>query len=219
MKKFYVIFISVVLFFGCNTVQQERIYVKKPEIKRIPKPVKLICNMPDIPLIDNFEGDILLWEIKTNGEAGGKINIINDGNENKVVHLIYKINYSSDNYSPHAVTIIYTRKMNFSNYKGIKFYASGTPTVSYKLKVFEIENYWNENRKEIWCKSFKVSQKWKVYRIPFNQMEVEEYYEQDYVSDNIQTFTNISGIAFSVQNNFLPQTVSGELYLDNIELY
>lgn len=218
MRRNLLLFIVIIIAYNCNTVKRN-ITVKLPSQEEktviLKKPVIII---PDIPLIDNFEGTLSLWRIKINGDATGNLSII-ETNKNKIGHLTYRVRYSDEEYSPHNVTIIYTRRMDFSKYSGIRFYAYGTPTVTFKLKIYEIENYYGSEKREIWYKSFKVTQEWKVYRIPFNQMKVEEFFEQDYVSDNIQSLSNIIGIAFSVQNNFISEPVNGDLYIDNIELY
>ncbi len=111
--------------------------------------------------------------------------------------------------------------MNFKNYKGIKFLAkSDIRDIIFKIKIHEEEEYFNPNRtEEIWYTRFKVKPSWSEYKISFRDMDVEEYYEQNYMSDNKQNFTNISGIEISVQNFAKTDTIVGELYLDNITLY
>lgn len=218
MRQYVLLLIIIIFTYNCNTVKKNISVKPSSQEKKVITTSNLIIIIPDIPLIDNFEGALSLWRIKLSGEATGNLSII-ETNNNKIGHLTYKVGYSDEEYSPHSVTMIYTRKMDFTKYSGIKFSAYGTPTVVFKLKMFEIEDYYGKEKKEIWYKSFKVTQKWKVYRIPFNQMEVEEFFEQDYVSDNIQSLSNIIGIAFSVQNNFISEPVEGELYIDNIELY
>lgn len=92
--------------------------------------------------------------------------------------------------------------------------------VFYKLKIFEKEHYYNSKQgQEVWYKIFYVYNKWKEYKILFNEMHVKEYWEQDYISDNQQIFTNITGICITVQNRYKNKTINGTLYVDDIELY
>lgn len=175
------------------------------------------CYNYEIPMIDDFESD-LFWELECKGESQGWLDIIGD-NHNKFANLIYAIQYSKEKVSPHQVNMVLRRKMDLSQYKGIKFSARGTPRFILKIKLYEKENYYKEEKKEIWYKMFTVSPEWKDYQIAFDQMEVTEYYEQDYVSNDLQELTNVSGIGFSVQNNIVTQNVKGEFCIDNVQLY
>ena len=110
--------------------------------------------------------------------------------------------------------------MNFKNYSGIKFIAKGKHNILYKIKIYEKEDYYKgRDVKEVWYKPFRVYGQWKEFKISFKEMVIEEYWEQEYISDNIQAFTNIAGVSITAQNLSSKEPVKGRIFLDNIELY
>jgi len=221
MKKLSLILI-LLFFYRCSGTDKE--IVKIGEIKKVSqlksvKKIEPLLNRNRLPLIDNFESDDNHWGLIIAGESRAFFNIVSDKPNNKAAYLNYEIKFSDEEYSPNRVSLVYNHKMNFKSYNGISFTAKGDSKFIYKVKVFEVENYYMGNKKEVWYKTFKVTPEFKLYKINFNEMKVEEFFEQDYVSDNIQTFTNISGIGFTIQNGFSADMDKGNLYIDNILLF
>lgn len=166
-------------------------------------------------IIEDFKHDLKYW----NFASEMSLTKIKDGDKPIGVFQC-SLPYSIEEYGNHVKQIRYFRTMNFSKFYGIKLVAKGTPGVIYKVKIYKPENYYpGHNTEEIWYAKFQVRTNWEEYKILFKEMEVEEFYEQDYISNNEQNFTNISGIGISAQNNREPTNFKGELYLEKIELF
>ncbi len=168
-------------------------------------------------IIDDFEATLSYWHYDKKLDNNFNRKFIDNLNIGK---FIFIAKFSQEEFHPYINEIIYKRKMNFSKYHGVIFYAKGDSRILYKLKILEMEDHFNnQNGYEIWYKVFAVDNQWREFRIDFNDMRVEEYWEQNYISDNIRVFTNIMGISFTAQNISYPKNISGNLYIDNIELY
>ncbi len=217
MKNIYtVIFIS--LFIGCAA--EKKIVLNQEPKKIIQKKIKLdVFN----GIIEDFEHGLNYWSKKSIEKNFITLYATDSGILNKVKNKIgvinYTIGYSTDYYKTYAI-LEYYKKMNFSKYKGIQFIARGNEDVNFRFKIYEMEEYKpGENIKEVWYYDFKADNNWAEYKLPFSRMQVEEYWEQNYVSDNQQIFTNIAGIAISVKNSHTPGYITGNLYIDDIKLY
>lgn len=167
-------------------------------------------------LIDDFEENLSYWHIhgvpasfSRRGEKSGTVG-----------HLGFKLGYSPEEFEGDIAFLRYARRMNFRSYRGIRFMARGSPEILFKIRIREREERLaGQVTDEVWFKPFRAGEEWGEYRIPFGEMQVEEYYEQDYISDNIQVFTNIAMVEISAQNRSRTEAVSGELFLDDIRLY
>lgn len=209
MKNKIIVLFFIFFIIGCKT--GERIYKIQSKMN--------YPEIPSLPVIENFENSIDLWRLVIGKDSYGRLEKEFISNNNVGV-LFYSVPFSDEEFSPYFVGILYEKSFDLSKFKGLKFYASSdNQDITVKLKIFEIEYFANEPKKEIWYKKIKLSNQWQLYRIDFNTLSVEEFYEQDYVSDNIQNFQNVSGIAIFVQNNKKSESISGKLYIDNIEVY
>jgi len=187
----------------------------QPEIS--PMKIPLMAENEFDGVIENFEKNLQYWSMDYS--TGSFLNKVNISNYN-IGEFKFKAIYCSEEYHPDISIIRYRRKMDFSPYKGIRFIARGTRSALYKIKIYEREEYFRDfDVDEIWYRKFRVNNEWNEFRILFKDMEVEEYWEQDYVSDNLQVFTNITGIAITAQNMASTKPIRGTLYIDNIELY
>lgn len=203
-----IVCLMVILFFlSCQTEKKQVVYQKKIE--------RFTPSDSFNGIIDDFENNLVFWK-----ENNAKI-ITQRENNNHICIFKFKAAFSPELSEDSISSIRYNRKMNFQRYKGIKFSAkSDYSDILFKMRVYEKENYFkNKRTNEIWYKSFKVTPAWLEYRVSFKDMRVEEYYEQDYISDGIQIFSEILGIEISAHNLAKNDTIDGELYLDNIMLY
>ena len=210
MKKIKLLFILLIII---NCQSQETHIVKKTIINNQDNSIHDKFN----GIIEDFEENLKYWTYnQKNNTALTKV-LLNNINVGK---FIFNAPYSQEEYHTHINYIFYKRKMDFSKYRGIKFTAKGNSIIRYKIKIFEKEDYYEgQDAKEIWYKIFEVHENWEEYMIFFNEMQVEEYWEQDYVSDNAQVFTSIVGISITAQNISTRNPVKGALYIDNIELF
>ncbi len=199
-------------------IKQNIVQKKVKSVKRINTPKKCIEAVDNFNgVIEDFEKSLKYWQYT--GKNNGIFNKIplHSGNIGK---FEFNAPYSREEYHPHINLTMYRRKMDFSKYKGIKFIAKGAPTILYKIKILEREVFYSGyDVKEVWYKIFRINNAWKKYRIFFKDMQVEEYYEQDYVSDNIQVFTNVIGINITAQNMSTRGLIKGIIYIDDIELF
>ncbi len=214
--KIVISLIFLWIFISCSA--EKKNIVKIAEIKQ-PAPKKI---QPEVfnGIIDNFE-KFSLWQKKNLDNNFITLRVIKDLEKvsNHIGEIDYRIGYSTEEYKSYVLLELY-KKMNFSKYNGVMFTAKGTDNVKFRFKIYEVEEYLpGEKIKEIWYRDFRVSDKWEEYKLPFSSLRVEEYWEQDYVSDNIQVFTNIAGVAITAFNSKTPEFVEGTLYIDNIKLY
>ncbi len=220
MKKIIILSSIFFIIYFLNCATEKKIEAGEKKVVKITAPKEKPFN----GIIEDFENDLRYWSTKAEVPNLASLLIKPQKIDNKKINNIgilkFKVGFSREYYSPKFPVFIYLRKMNFSKYNGVQFSAKGTSDVVYKFKILEVENYESDrNIKEIWFSEFRVSDNWQEFRLPFSRMEVEEYWEQDYVSDNRQIFTNIAGIEISVQNNSIPSFINGTLYIDNIKLY
>jgi len=167
-------------------------------------------------IIEDFEKGLQYWEFSKNVETVLTRITVDDQN---IGQLNFNARFSLEEYNPYIHTMMYRRKMDFRKYKGVKFSAKGDSDILYKFKIFEKEHYYRKSCNEVWYRVFKVKEEWQEFKISFSDMIVEEYWEQDYISDNLQIFTNIVGIGITAQNRTINKEIKGIFYIDNIVLY
>ena len=219
MKKTKLLFIILIIL---NCKSQETRFITKTLINNEGNPIcekleKLEKFDEFNGIIENFEKKLEYWSYNHKNNTFLEKTVFSNINVGK---FIFSAPYSHEEFHPNINYIFYNRKMDFSKYKGIRFIAKGGNSILYKIKIFEKEDYYKgEKVNETWYKTFEVQGNWKEYKILFNEMQVEEYWEQDYISDNIQIFTNIVGISITAQNISSRNDIKGTLYIDNIELY
>ena len=202
-----------------TVIKKQNIVQKKVKsVKRINTPKKRIVVVDNFNgVIEDFEKSLKYWQYTSKNNGIFNKIPLHSGN---IGEFEFNAPYSREEFHPHINYIMYMRKMDFSKYNGIKFIAKGAPTILYKIKIMEKEVFYSGyDVKEVWYKIFRVNNAWKKYRIFFKDMQVEEYYEQDYVSDNIQVFTNVIGISITAQNMSTRGLIKGEIYIDDIELF
>lgn len=211
----YINIILVFFFFlSCQTEKKICSINNTPE-NQITKKVPIIRTFNGV--IEDFESQLDFWNSYFESKAVFKKITMEDMN---VGIFEFDAPYSLEEYHQFIPAIIYKRKMDFTPYQGVKFLAKGQSDIMFKFKIFEKENYYDDKRgREVWFKEFYVQSKWQEYRIDFNEMNVEEFWEQNYISDNFQMFTNIIGICITAQNTQKKGTIRGQLYIDNIMLY
>ncbi|MDD5066915.1 MAG: carbohydrate binding domain-containing protein [bacterium] len=221
MKLLKLIF-CILFLAGCHSNEAGIIKNDVQTVKKEPLPLKTMF-IPERPavfngLIEDFEQNLFYWD-SAPGINGQELTLDREA-QNSIGVFRFQAVYSADEYSDRIIIFQYKRKMDFSRFRGIRFLARGTPEIQFKIRIYEKENYLKDTfSDEIWYKIFKVKKDWIEHRIPFYDLQVEEYYEQDYISDTKQVFTNIAGIGISARNFSRTETIPGELYLDNISLY
>jgi len=218
------LFIILILFLiSCVSKPVKEKIIKKNNVIKTNKIMKKeIKSSVDIDkftgIIDDFEDGLKYWVWSSRNNTSFKR--ITENGKNHIGEFSFKAIYSPEEFHSQINIVLYKRKMDFSSFKGIRFFAKGTGKVLFKIKILEKEDYYKEkNVNEIWYKIFKVDNTWKEYVLLFKEMQVEEYYEQDYISDNLQVFTNIVGICFTAQNMSTTEAIDGKLYIDDIELF
>jgi len=208
--KIIKIFIILLLFVSCKTIENKKLPLIQAEK----------INFLSLPLIDNFENPFPFWKLVVGENSDGKF-LIESQENNRIGVLYYKVPFSNEEFPPYYVGILYEREFNFTNFKGIMFYAySDNQDINLKLKLYESEIFNNENKIEIWYKKIKLNSKLELYKINFNEFIVEEFYEQNYVSDNIMNLEKIIGVGIFIENNNrYNDLLSGKLYIDDIKLF
>lgn len=233
MKRI-LIFLIVLLIISCDSTTRQ--LVKKTVIKKnnniiYEKKKENVINENKIALdrnneildkfngvIEDFEKNLHYWTYSKTQPAS--LNRISMDNGASIGQFVFEAPYCKEEYHPNINHIFYSRKMDFNKYKGIRFMAKGEGAALYKIKILEKEEYYpGKNVNEVWYKVFRVNGDWQEYKILFKEMQVEEYWEQNYISDNIQVFTNVIGISITAQNMSIRDNIKGVLFIDNIELY
>jgi len=208
-----ILFLLILIFFltQCTTSRQERIDIKKS--------VEPVYRTKFPPLIEDFEEPSNYWLPVEKGLAGIDITMIEFQNNKICVLTFSNIRYCRYEYPSDFAGIQLNKSFDFSPFRGITFTAKGTPCFDYKIKIFEKELSSSGLRYEIWFKKFKIKPYWQTYSFNFNELISEEYFEQDYMGDEIFNPTNIGGIGIFIQNNSTGSLDYGKLYIDNIMVF
>ncbi len=226
-KKVFFIALLVIIYIGCELknnrvvkrttrkIKKRKTVAKKPVVRKIKPAVVSIDKFNGV--IEDFEKDLKYWHYSRRNDTSLKKLPVNSQNIG-----IFEFNapYSAEEFHSHINYIVYRRKMDFSPFKGIKFKAKGHVAGFYKIKILEKEDFYpGHNVQEVWYERFRVNNTWQNYKILFSSMGVEEYYEQNYVSDNVQTFANIIGVCITAQNISIKGSIKGKIFVDDIKLF
>ncbi|GEM_PF-3165005 len=232
--------IAMLLIIGCKTdveLTQQEMHSTKPITPSAPAicwsgvgPAVDTHSIPHIErLIDDFDRIRDNWE--TTFSAGssshfGLISVVpgNTINPTKTAAgFKFLIINSKKLHGQNAYAgIILRKEFDFSEYSGLQFLIRGTVQKKARVQIYERSLCNGQPVHEVWYRDFTITPEWQKISVNFDDMDVVEYWEQDYVSDNKQNFRSIDAISFGVENNFTinhQDTISGNIELDEIWLY
>jgi hypothetical protein len=180
-----------------------------------------VFNLPEY-IIDDFEHGLKKWKVLSSSVLKSDIDeMVSIQTNNTVVRISYVMpSQRQIRLNPDTLLVKIRKDARFERYKGIRFMARAVPTVN--MSVILIET--NQVRKdligtEIWGKRVLLTPSWQQFRIDFKQLKHDEYYEQNYMGDDIQDLTSIRQVGFRIDNAIPLESKSGCFYLDDIYLY
>jgi len=228
MKNFIVYLVILTGLLSCSTTKQD-IIVQPPVSKvensilkvKLVEPKKTI-PIEDFKIIDTFENGIDKWQ--QSASYLSKLSLIETAGRTETSHglsIRYKLKSTrSFTVEPDKISISISKKHSFTKYKGLTFFAKAQGNLKMKLSVYE-QNEWANGLKpvEIWSKIIKLTPNWKKYKVYFSKLQSEEYYEQDFVGDQILDLSRTQKIGVSLDNSEPLDSASGIIFLDDIYLF
>jgi hypothetical protein len=180
-----------------------------------------VFNLPEY-IIDDFEHGLKKWKVLTSSAIKAEIDeMYSIQTNNTVVRVTYVMpSQRQIRLNPDSLMVKVRKDARFEKYKGIRFMARATPSIN--LSVILIET--NQVRKdivatELWCKKVLLTSSWQQFRVDFKQLKHEEYYEQNYMGDDIQDLTSIKQVGFRIDNAVPLESKTGSFFLDDIYIY
>jgi len=228
MKKVIIFLVILTGLLSCSTTKHD--IIVQPPVSKVEKTilkVKLVepkksVQIDDFKIIDTFEKGIDKWQ--QSASYLSKLSLVETTGRTETSHGL-SVRYTlkstrSFTVSPDKILISILKKHSFTQYKGLTFFAKGQGNLKMKLSVYE-QNEWANGLKpvEIWSKMIKLTTNWKKYKVYFSKLQSEEYYEQDFVGDQILDLSRTQKIGVSLDNSEPLDSASGIIFLDDIYLF
>lgn len=228
MKKVFIFLVILTGFLSCSITKQA--VIVQPPVLKVENPipeVKLVkikkpVQIDNFKIIDTFEKGIDKW--KQSATYLSKLSLAETKGRTETSHGLavrYQLKSArAFTVDSDKISIAILKKHSFTKYKGLTFFAKGQGNLKMKLSLYE-QNEWANglNPVEIWSKMIKLTPHWKKYKVYFSNLKSEEYYEQDFVGDQILDLSHTQKIGVSIDNSKPLDSASGTIFLDDIYLF
>lgn len=182
--------------------------------------IRLTQSKTNSKIIGNFEeeqsdnGWILNIINKNKSQSNGSIDH-NKGANN--TQRSYKIDYFLKN-SKSTAKFSNNKFRDFSNYKGIEFYAKSNTKTSLELILFD-RNFSDSNKNK-WISVVNVSENWKKYKVPFQSFRIgTKFAKKKPGGDSILDLDSIEKINLEIAGKYNSKNKKHSLWIDEIILY
>jgi hypothetical protein len=172
-------------------------------------------------MIDDFETGPGLWSIQVSKGTRASLADLTSGTRHAAKFSYQLPRRRFRGIDPDQAQIhIVKEEMAFERYNGIQFIARSRNRIPLRVILYEHNTISDRiTAQEFWVREVELSPEWKVYRLMFNEFASEEYYEQGYVGNDRMETVRIREVGFCVRNlSTLPED-SGEIDLDDVQLF